>query len=67
MDIETGRGLLLKKPEKFLCALARDAKIRLGARFAAGLVFLPQAPAACGAEVLKTLPRIAILSLLGVR
>ena len=35
-----GCGLLLKKPEKFLRALARDAKIKLSARFASGLVFL---------------------------
>jgi len=84
-----GCGLLLKQPEKFLRALAREAKIRLGARFAAGLVFLPQDAVAaeavraclkseleteslllagwrvvptdaqaCGAEALKTLPRI---------
>jgi glutamate synthase (NADPH/NADH) large chain len=84
-----GCGLLLKKPEKFLRAVARDAKIKLGPRFASGLVFLDQDPAlaatartelktqlereglslagirvvptdanACGAEALKTLPRI---------
>jgi glutamate synthase (NADPH) large chain len=35
-----GCGLLLKKPEKFLKAVARDAKIKLSARFASGLVFL---------------------------
>jgi glutamate synthase (NADPH/NADH) large chain len=84
-----GCGLLLKKPEKFLRAIARDAKIKLSARFASGLVFLnpdaalaeaartelkaqleheglavagwrcmPIAPAACGPEAVKTLPRI---------
>jgi glutamate synthase (NADPH/NADH) large chain len=84
-----GCGLLLKKPEKFLRALAKDAKIKLSPRFASGLVFLHQEPAAaeaartelktqleregltlagwrvppttpeaCGAEALKTLPRI---------
>ncbi|MFI4867995.1 MAG: glutamate synthase large subunit [Steroidobacterales bacterium] len=37
-----GCGLLLKKPEKFLRALARDAKIKLSPRFASGLVFLHQ-------------------------
>ena len=37
-----GCGLLLKKPEKFLRALARDAKIKLSPRFACGLVFLHQ-------------------------
>src|SRR3984957_15805593 len=35
-----GCGLLLKKPEKFLKLLAREAKIKLSARFASGLVFL---------------------------
>jgi len=84
-----GCGLLLKRPERFLRALAKDARIRLSPRFAAGLVFLdpdparaeaaravlkselereglalagwrvvPTDPAACGAEALKTLPRI---------
>src|ERR1700729_1267119 len=37
-----GCGLLLKKPEKFLRALAKDAKIKLSTRFASGLVFLHQ-------------------------
>ncbi|MFT3906450.1 MAG: glutamate synthase large subunit [Steroidobacteraceae bacterium] len=37
-----GCGLLLKRPEKFLRALAKDAKIKLAPRFAAGLVFLNQ-------------------------
>jgi glutamate synthase (NADPH/NADH) large chain len=37
-----GCGVLLKKPEKFLRSLARDAKIKLSARFASGLVFLHQ-------------------------
>jgi glutamate synthase (NADPH) large chain len=40
-----GCGLLLKKPEKFLRAVAREAKIKLSPRFAAGLVFLNQDPA----------------------
>src|SRR6185312_13030079 len=84
-----GCGLLLKRPERFLRALAKDAKIRLAARFASGLTFLSQDAAradtartllgaelareglsvagwrvvptdagACGAEALKTLPRI---------
>src|ERR1700683_5182660 len=84
-----GCGLLIKKPEKFLRALAKDAKIKLSPRFASGLVFLhqeqalaeaartelktqleregltlagwrvpPTTPEACGAEALKTLPRI---------
>ena len=82
-------GLLLKRPEGFLRALAAEAGITLSARFACGLVFLSQEPklaeaartalaaqlqrqglelagwrvvpidpAACGAEALKTLPRI---------
>jgi glutamate synthase (NADPH/NADH) large chain len=37
-----GCGLMLKKPEKFLRALAKDAKIKLSQRFASGLVFLSQ-------------------------
>ncbi|HEY6452809.1 MAG TPA: glutamate synthase large subunit, partial [Steroidobacteraceae bacterium] len=37
-----GCGLLLKRPEKFLRAVARDAKIKLSPRFAAGLLFLSQ-------------------------
>lgn len=84
-----GCGLLLKRPERFLRALAKDAKIRLSPRFASGLVFLsqdatraeaacallraelereglelagwravPTDAGACGAEALKTLPRI---------
>src|SRR5437016_3163258 len=35
-----GCGLLLKKPEGFLRALAREAGIELSPRFASGLVFL---------------------------
>src|ERR1700676_399332 len=35
-----GCGLLLKKPEAFLRAVAAEAGIELGARFASGLVFL---------------------------
>src|SRR5882762_3736591 len=35
-----GCGLLLKKPEAYLRALAAEAGIELGARFASGLVFL---------------------------
>jgi glutamate synthase (NADPH/NADH) large chain len=47
-----GCGLLLKKPEKFLRALAKDAKIKLSPRFASGLVFLHQDPAV--AEAART-------------
>jgi glutamate synthase (NADPH/NADH) large chain len=35
-----GCGVMLKRPEKFLKALARDAKIKVSPRFASGLVFL---------------------------
>src|SRR5215469_4924898 len=35
-----GCGLLLKKPESFLRAVAAESGIRLAERFAAGLVFL---------------------------
>jgi len=40
-----GCGLLLKKPDKFLRAVAKDARIKLSPRFAAGLLFLNQDPA----------------------
>nr|WP_295378408.1 glutamate synthase large subunit [Pseudoxanthomonas sp.] len=36
-----GCGLLIRKPDAFLRALAEEAGIVVGARFAAGLVFLP--------------------------
>ncbi|MEN9706398.1 MAG: hypothetical protein RLZZ393_2277, partial [Pseudomonadota bacterium] len=84
-----GCGLLLKKPDKFLRAIANDAGIKLGRLFAVGNLFLnndpaladsaraeldaqlireglivsgwrvmPTDPDACGAEALKTLPRM---------
>jgi glutamate synthase (NADPH/NADH) large chain len=37
-----GCGVMLKKPEKFLRVLARDAKLKLSQNFASGLVFLNQ-------------------------
>ncbi len=43
-----GCGLLLKKPEKFLRAVAKDAGIKLAPLFAAGNVFLSRG---CGASV----------------
>src|SRR5271163_634231 len=39
-----GCGLLLKRPEKFLRAVAREAGISLAPRFASGLVFLNPMP-----------------------
>jgi len=36
-----GCGLLIRKPDAFLRALAHEAHIEVGATFAAGLVFLP--------------------------
>ncbi len=39
-----GCGLLIRKPEAFLRALAKEAGIAVGARYAAGLVFLPHEP-----------------------
>ena len=36
-----GCGLLIRKPDPFLRALARDAGIAIGPRYAAGVVFLP--------------------------
>ncbi len=84
-----GCGLALKKPERFLRAVAAEAGIELGLRFATGLAFLsryedaalrarhaleaqlrrerlvvagwravPTNPDACGAEALRTMPRI---------
>ncbi len=84
-----GCGLLLKKPEKFLRAVALEAGLKLATQFAVGNVFLstddklaaaartelgaqlereglkvagwrllPTDPNACGAEALKTLPRM---------
>jgi glutamate synthase (NADPH) large chain len=84
-----GCGLLLKKPETFLRAVAAEAGLSLGLRFATGIAFLstyedvaqrakaaletqirreglvvagwrgvPTNPEACGAEALRTLPRI---------
>src|SRR4029077_14008010 len=40
-----GCGLLLKRPEEFLRAVAAEAGLALGPRFAAGLVFLSRDPA----------------------
>src|ERR1700757_3727425 len=40
-----GCGLLLKKPETFLRAVAAEAGIELDERFASGFVFLNQDPA----------------------
>ena len=50
-----GCGLLLKQPERFLRALAKDAGFALGSQFAAGLVFLPhdEAEAAHCRETLR--------------
>ena len=45
-----GCGLLLKKPEKFLRAVAAEAGIALAPRFASGLVFLSPEPAAARAR-----------------
>jgi glutamate synthase (NADPH) large chain len=84
-----GCGLLLKKPERFLRAVAAEAGLELGLRFATGIAFLstyddvaqrakaaleaqirreglvvagwrvvPTNPEACGAEAMRTLPRI---------
>ncbi|MEJ1963002.1 MAG: glutamate synthase large subunit [Gammaproteobacteria bacterium] len=49
-----GCGLLLKRPEKFLRAVAKEAGIELADRFASGLVFMSQDPsrqAAARAEI----------------
>src|SRR5215469_18982996 len=44
-----GCGLLLKRPEAFLRAVAAEAGIALGERFASGLVFLAREPALASA------------------
>jgi glutamate synthase (NADPH) large chain len=87
-----GCGLLIRRPDTFLRAVAKEAGIRLGQHYAAGVVFLnpddapaqaartalteelakeglqvagwrvvPVNPEACGAEALKTLPRIEMV------
>jgi glutamate synthase (NADPH/NADH) large chain len=43
-----GCGLLLKKPESFLRAIAAETGIHLGSRFASGLVFLSRQAQAAG-------------------
>ena len=43
-----GCGLLLKKPESFLRAVAAETGIRLSERFASGFVFLSREPQAAG-------------------
>src|SRR5690606_24551449 len=62
-----GCGLLLRKPEAFLRALAGEAGITIGAqaRFAAGLVFLPRDPAAaarCREALKEELARVGTLA-----
>src|SRR6516164_2377708 len=44
-----GCGIALRRPEKFLRAVAREAGIALGEQFASGLVFLSRDPAAAAA------------------
>jgi glutamate synthase (NADPH) large chain len=58
-----GCGLLIKRPERFLRAVAANAGIALGARFASGLVFLsrdPQAGAAARAALAAELTRAGL-------
>jgi glutamate synthase (NADPH/NADH) large chain len=43
-----GCGLLIKTPTRFLRAAAAQARLTLGAQFAAGLVFLDRDPAKAG-------------------
>ncbi len=43
-----GCGLLIKTPKRFLRAVAAQARLTLGAQFAAGLVFLDRDPAKAG-------------------
>ena len=64
-----GCGLLLKKPEKFLKAIARDAKVKLSPRFASGLLFLSTDPAlaARARAELKIQLEFEELTLAGIR
>ncbi|WP_454827977.1 glutamate synthase large subunit [Pseudoxanthomonas wuyuanensis] len=58
-----GCGLLIRKPDVFLRALAREAGIAIGARFAAGLVFLPQdadLAAQCRDQLEKELYKVGV-------
>ncbi|HSX64771.1 MAG TPA: glutamate synthase large subunit, partial [Pseudoxanthomonas sp.] len=58
-----GCGLLIRKPDVFLRALAREAGIGIGARFAAGLVFLPRdadLAAQCREQLEKELYKVGV-------
>src|SRR5215468_3526177 len=64
-----GCGLLLKRPEAFLRAVAAEAGIELNERFASGLVFLPHEAAAAHAarEELRRQLEAAGLAIAGWR
>ncbi|AWV08842.1 glutamate synthase large subunit [Marilutibacter maris] len=64
-----GCGLLLRQPDAFLRALAGEAGIALGQRYAAGLVFLPHddAAAATAREAFATALREVKLAVAGWR
>ncbi|HVJ39445.1 MAG TPA: glutamate synthase large subunit [Stenotrophomonas sp.] len=56
-----GCGLLIRKPDPFLRALAREAGIAIGPRYAAGVVFLPhdaEAAARCRQAFEQELQRV---------
>ncbi len=58
-----GCGLLIHRPEAYLRTVAREAKLRLAARFAAGNVFLPtdaEAAARCRAVLADELARVEV-------
>jgi glutamate synthase (NADPH/NADH) large chain len=64
-----GFGLLLKKPDKFLKDIAREARIKLSPGFASGLLFLsPDEALASGTRAeLKTQLEREGLTLAGIR
>jgi len=58
-----GCGLLIRKPDAFLRALANEAGIAVGERYAAGIVFLPhdgEAAQRCRAQLAEELQRAGV-------
>ncbi|HEX7804443.1 MAG TPA: glutamate synthase large subunit [Pseudoxanthomonas sp.] len=58
-----GCGLLIRKPDAFLRALAKEAGIAVGERYAAGLVFLPhdaEQAQRCRAQLTEELQRAGV-------
>ena len=64
-----GCGVLIRKPDAWLRALAAEARIALGQLYAAGLVFLPHdaAAAQCARDAVATALREVQLAVAGWR